>query len=377
MEKVFDVIVVGGGSMGAAAAYYLAKANQRVAVIDRETVPNDQGSHHGQTRMLRFGYSEGESYVPLVQSAYRLWRELERESGQTLYIHTGALLMGEEGSDFIDKVMFSSTTHDLPHEWMSANEIMTRWPGLNLPENYVGVLDTMAGFLLSEECVRVYKELAENHGAIFYEQEQVMEINADENQVQVTTAHHTLQASRLVVTAGAWTHELLPTAQLPIKPVRKTFGWFQPKQEGLYESTHFPCVVFDTTFGLYYGFPDYQGKGFKLGRHDGGQKTTPDQLNRTFGAHIEDERELRQLLNEFVPEAAGSLVKGGVCIYDQSPDEDFILDRHPTHSHIIFAGGFSGHGFKFASVVGKILSEMALDQPLSHSIDSFKLSRFK
>ena len=377
MEYEYDVIVVGGGSMGVAAAYYLAKANQRVAVIDRETVPNEKGSHHGQTRMLRFGYSEGQSYVPLVKCAYELWRELEQESKRTLYIQSGALLMGREGSNFIDEVLHSSTTHDLPHEVLTSEEIMTRWPEIKLTKEYMGVLDTLAGFLLSEECVRAYKELAQKHGAVFFENELVLDVDAKNDEVSVTSATHNFRAKKLIVTAGAWTHELLPQINMPIEPIRKTFAWFKPKRENLYNDSQFPCVVFDTSFGLYYGFPDYKGAGFKLGRHDGGQLTTPDQLNRTFGAYEEDESELRLLLDAYLPQASGELIRGGVCIYDQSPDEHFIVDWHPDHPHIMFAGGFSGHGFKFASVIGKLLSQMALEQPLLHPIDLFKLSRFR
>ncbi|TSB45458.1 N-methyl-L-tryptophan oxidase [Alkalicoccobacillus porphyridii] len=373
----FDVVIVGGGSMGAAAAYYLAKAKQRVAVIDRNTVPNDQGSHHGQTRMLRFGYSEGERYVPLVKSAYELWQELEQESNRTLYIQSGALLMGEEGSDFIREVLHSSTTHDLPHHVFTAKSIMKQWPGIQLPEQFVGVMDTRAGFLLSEQCVQAYKELAQANGAVFFEKEPVLKIDVQDKHVEVITDQQAVRASQLIVTAGAWTHQLLPSAQLPIEPIRKTFGWFEPTQDRLYSHSDFPCVVFDSPLGLYYAFPDYEGAGFKIGRHDGGQRTEPEQLNRLFGAFPEDEQDLRELMNTYVPQASGDLLKGGVCIYDQSPDEDFIIDRHPEHPHILIAGGFSGHGFKFASVVGKILSELALEQPLLHTIDSFKLSRFR
>lgn len=376
MKKSYDVVIVGGGSMGIAAAYYVARSGHSVAVLDRDTIPNETGSHHGQTRMMRFGYSEGESYVPLVKHAYALWRELEQESNRSLYVQTGALLMGSVGSDFFNEVLHSSTTHSLPHEVLSASDIEERWPEIKLPVTFNGVLDTLAGFLLSEECVQAYKELALELGVDIFEQDAVLNVNSVAEGVEVVTKQHSFHAGKVIMTAGAWTHKLLPEVEMPIQPIRKTIAWFEPKEENAFDSSSFPCVVFNTSFGLYYAFPDYEGAGFKIGRHDGGQLVEPAQLNRTFGAYEEDEPELRQLLDVHLPGAAGELKRGAVCIYDQSPDEDFIIDWHPSDQRIILAGGFSGHGFKFASVIGKILSEMALDQPLIHSIDSFKLSRF-
>ncbi|MEK4563651.1 N-methyl-L-tryptophan oxidase [Alkalihalobacillus sp. FSL R5-0424] len=377
MNQSYDVIIIGGGSMGIAAAYYVAKSGCKVAVLDRDTIPNETGSHHGQTRMMRFGYSEGESYVPLVKHAYELWRELEQQSNRSLYVQTGALLMGEEGSDFLNEVLHSSTTHSLPHEVLTASDIHDRWPEITLPETFKGVLDTLAGFFLSEECVQAYKELALKLGVDIFEGETVMHVNPVAEGIDVISEQRTLHAGKVIVTAGAWTHKLLPELKMPIQPIRKTIAWFEPKAENAFDSSSFPCVVFNTSFGLYYAFPDYKGAGFKIGRHDGGQLVEPEELNRTFGAYEEDEPELRQLLDVHVPKAAGTLKRGAVCIYDQSPDEDFIIDWHPTDERIILAGGFSGHGFKFASVIGKLLSEMALDQPLTHPIESFKLSRFR
>lgn len=362
--------------MGIAAAYYLAKQNKNVLVIDQFSIPNSYGSHHGHTRILRLGYGNGGQYVPLAVEALQLWRDLEEETGKKLYEKTGALSLGHPQSNFVKETIESSIMYNLEHETMNAKEMMTRWPGISTPENYVGCYDPESGFLLSEECILAYKEQALSLGVTIMENEKVNQLNVVGDEVTVETQSGTFTAAKLIVTAGAWIPELVKTIELPIQPVRKTIGWFKPTEDRLY-SDDFPCFVFDTeTDGHYYGFPDFDGSGVKLGRMDKGQDIDPDTVDRTFGIYEDDEGDIRSFLENYMPKAAGKLLDGKVCIFSNTPDSDFIVDLHPDHPNIVLAGGFSGHGFKFASVIGSILSELAIDGETSRDIPYLKLDRF-
>ncbi|WP_209124943.1 N-methyl-L-tryptophan oxidase [Alkalihalobacillus sp. BA299] len=377
IEKDYDVIVVGGGSMGTAASYFLAKQNLRVLLIDQHTIPNEYSSHHGQTRMLRFGYGQGEKYVSLVKSAYQLWKELEEKTNKKLYYQTGALMVGKPNSTFVEETLKSSINNDLPYESLSAKEIMERWPGITIPTDYIGSFDPLAGFLLSKECIATYKEQAVLLGVTVLEEEEVTSIDMAEEQITILTANGNYVSPKLVVTAGVWIPKLLVNTPLSIDVLRKPVGWFTPTIEGLYDMGQFPAVVFDSDIGHYYGFPNFEGTGYKVGRHDTGQPCDPNLVDRTFGAYKEDEGDLRSFLEMYLPQAAGELAHGGVCMYSLTPDSDFIIDFHPQFANVVIAGGFSGHGFKFASVVGSILSDLMVYGETPHDISSFNIQRFK
>ncbi|QCR32004.1 N-methyl-L-tryptophan oxidase [Lysinibacillus sp. SGAir0095] len=376
-EHAYDVAIIGGGTMGIATAYYLAKRNQKVLVIDQYSIPNLFGSHHGETRILRLGYGNGGTYVPLVKESLDLWKELENETGKTLFNQTGAISVGYPDSDFVKETIDSSIKYNLAYEELDAKGLMERWPGITVPEDYVACYDPHSGFLYSEECVLTYKEECEKLGVTILENQRVEDIQVSDVEVKViTAANDTLIARKAVVTAGAWIPKLLPELQLEIKPLRKTFGWFETSEEDLYGS-QFPCFVFDThNVGHYYGFPDYNGQGLKVGRMDLGEEVDPDELNRDFFSTPKEEEDLRSFLSRFLPQANGRLNDGKVCLFSMTPDEDFIIDFHPEHSNLIFAGGFSGHGFKFASAIGKTLSELAIEGKSEQDISFLRLNRF-
>ena len=373
----YDVMIVGGGTMGSAAAYFLSKQKLKVLVIDQFTIPNDRGSHHGHTRMLRLANGNGGRYVPLGIEALQLWRELEQETGKSLYKQTGALTVGFPGSEFVTETIESAVKFQMNHEVLSAAQIMERWPGISIPEDYYGCYDPEAGFLFSEEAIRTYKEQAIFYGATVLENEKVLEVNTVGDYCHVSTEKVVYQADKLIVTAGAWAKELLKPLDLPIQVIRKTIGWFKPNEEHIY-SEDFPVFVFDTkNDGHYYGFPDFDGSGVKLGRMDLGYETKADTLDREFGTYEDDEGDLRRFLEIYMPSAAGQLLDGKVSMFSNTPDHDFIIDFHPEHSNIVFAAGFSGHGFKFASVIGSMLAEMIVEGKTSRDISFLRLKRFK
>ncbi|MBM7570192.1 N-methyl-L-tryptophan oxidase [Aquibacillus albus] len=376
LEKKYDVIVLGGGSMGTAAAYYLAKENKKVMVIDQFSIPNHYGSHHGHTRMLRLGNGNGGKYVPFGKESLRLWKELEEISGKTLFNQLGALTVGHRQSTFVKEAIKSSINHDVVYEEMDAKMIMDRWPGIKIPDDYYGCFDPESGFLFSEECIQTYKEEAMKLGADVIENQPVVDLEMNDDQIILFTANGQYTASKLVVTAGAWLPKLLPSMSIPIKPLRKTIGWFKPTVEKLY-SEDFPCFIFDTnTIGHYYGFPDFDGGGVKLGRMDLGYDCDPDTLNRDFGAYEDDEYDIRNFLEHFLPGASGELLKGATSMFSMTPDADFIVDVHPEYENVCVAGGFSGHGFKFASVIGKILTDLSIRGETEYDISFLRLNRF-
>lgn len=373
---MYDVIVVGGGSMGTAAAYYLSKQKLRVLVIDQFSIPNLYGSHHGHTRILRLGYGNGGKYVPLAKESLELWRDLERETGKTLYTKTGALSVGYPDSNFVKESIDSSIKYNLEYEKMNAKMIMERWPGIQIPSHYIGCYDPESGFLFSEECIMTYKEQSIAQGVTILEHDKVNNIVIEENIVEVTASSGSYTSPKLVITAGAWITELLKDLNLPIQPVRKTIGWFQPMKDNLY-SKDFPVFVFDTeSDGHYYGFPDFDDSGVKLGRMDKGYNVDPNTINREFGSYEDDEGDIRKFLEKYMPEAAGLLLDGKVSMFSNTPDSDFIVDLHPEFSNVVFAGGFSGHGFKFASAIGNILSDLTLHGKTNHDISYLSLNRF-
>ncbi|MED1794787.1 N-methyl-L-tryptophan oxidase [Brevibacillus nitrificans] len=374
----YEVIIVGAGSMGMAAGYYLAKQGVRTLLLDTYDPPHTMGSHHGDTRIIRHAYGEGKQYVPLALRALQLWQELEAVSGTKLFEQTGVLSAGPLEDSFLQEIRESAETYSLPLEVLRASEVNERWPGISLPDHYYACLETSSGVLYSEKCISAYREHAIAAGATLLTHTPVTAIQPDGDGVIVHTEAHTYRAGKLLLSAGAWNPALLSSLglSLPLSPTRKTVAWFG-SEEDLYSADKFPAFIFklaDET--SYYGFPSIDQAGVKIGRHDGGVEIDPDRLERTFGALLSDEGDVRSFLETYMPQAAGALRQGRVCIYTMTPDEHFIIDRHPEYSQIVIAAGFSGHGFKFASAVGEAASELLTQGKSTHDLSMFSLQRF-
>ncbi|KPN95146.1 N-methyl-L-tryptophan oxidase [Lysinibacillus sp. ZYM-1] len=370
---VYDVIIVGAGSMGMAAGYYLAKAGKSVLMLDAFDPPHEDGSHHGDTRIIRYAYGEGASYVPFVKRAGELWQELESLTDENLFLQTGVVNIGEPTCDFIQNVKTSAALYELALEYYTSVEAMKKWPGLTLPANLVACFEPTAGILRVEACIRAYKKLALETGARLQTNEKVVGIQTGEI-VQVQTGSQVYEAKHLIVTAGAWATELLETLDisLPVTPTRKTFAWFEADEQ-LYSDLIFPAYCFEFADSSYYGFPSIDGAGLKLGRHDGGEEINPNVPLRPFDDM--DSVDLQNFIEQFMPQH-GPLKYGKTCKYSMTPDEDFIIDFLPTHQNIVIAAGFSGHGFKFSSAVGEVLAELTLNGECKQDLTRFQLSRF-
>ncbi|MDN7247378.1 N-methyl-L-tryptophan oxidase [Planococcus shenhongbingii] len=373
----YDVIIVGAGSMGMAAGYYLAKKGKRILLLDSYDPPHTEGSHHGETRIIRHAYGEGESYVAMALRAQALWNELQKLSDEELFINTGVINIAQPDSRFIQNVIKSAEKYSLNVEQLSAEEINQRWEGFQVPEGYIGCYELDSGVLMSENCIRAFKKEAIKHGAVLKAHAAVTSISIFDEHVQVATAGESFTADSLILTPGAAARKLLPLIglELPLQELRNTFSWFET-DESIYPANRFPAFTFELPTEMYYGFPSINGAGVKIGRHDGGRPRDMRKPPEEFGAHPQDQQDVSRFANRYMSKV-GQHVSGQPCTYTNTPDEDFIIDKHPDYDHVILACGFSGHGFKFSSAVGEILSELATENRQSAlDISPFTINRF-
>lgn len=375
MEQSFDVIVIGLGGMGSAAAAHLAKRGQRVLGLEQFGRLHANGSSHGQSRIIREAYFEALEYVPLLRRSYALWRELEAESGDAdLLTITGGLNIGTSDSEFVTGSLASAELHGLECEYLNHREVTDRFPDFNLTDDLVAVYEPNAGFLKPEECIGAHLEVAARHGAELRFDEIVTSWTPDGDGVRIGTAAGSYSANRLVIAAGPWAGRMLADLGLPLTVRRIVNAHFEPSSPELYAPDRCPVYLFQVPEGDYYGFPALFGNGVKIGRHDGGEITSPQTIRRDIDAA--EIAMLREVLARYLPGAVGPVVHSLTCMYTDTPDAHFILDRHPTLHQIVYGCGFSGHGFKFASVIGEVLADLALDGASRHDIDFLSASRF-
>ena len=374
-KRHFDVIVVGVGGMGSATTYHLAQRGARVLGLEQFGIPHEQGSSHGHTRIIRQAYYEHPSYVPLLLRAYELWQELETAVDEQLLFITGILNIGAPGTFNFEGAWRSAQDHDLPHEVLSADDVNRRYPACRLPEEMRALYEPLGGFLPPERCIVAHVEQAMAAGAEVHGHEAVTDWRSDGDGVRVTTTRDTYSAGRLVLTAGAWVGKLLAELRLPLQVERQVLGWFQPEEPELFRVGRLPVLGLVGDEGYAYGTPVYGVPGFKIGKyHHRGEVVDPNTVTRTFDA--EDEEVLRAFLRRYFPLADGPIMQFKVCMFTNTPDEHFILDRHPEWPQVCLASACSGHGFKMTSVVGEIMADLALDGETRHDIDLFRLARF-
>jgi sarcosine oxidase len=360
MTSSYEAIIVGLGAMGGAAAYHLARRGWKVLGFDRFRPPHAQGSSHGETRIIREAYFEHPVYVPMVQRAFELWAELEQRSRAVLYRRTGGLMIGAPESELVTGALRSAREHRLAHELVDADEIRDRFPALQPADDMVGVFEARAGILFPERCVAMHVELAREAGAELTFDEPVLRWAARGSGVRVFTHRGEYRAQHLIATAGSWVSSLFPGLALPFAIERQTLYWFEAQGAAdLFDPKRCPIHLwqFDGRH-FFYGFPEL-GQGVKVARHHDGQATTPDLVDRDVSANeVED---IRDLVRRFLPRADGPLRNSAVCLYTNTPDEHFWIDRHPAHPQVLIVSPCSGHGFKFASVIGEIIADLLVD----------------
>lgn len=372
----FGVIVVGVGTMGSAACFQLARRGVRVLGLERFDIPHGMGSAHGFSRMIRLAYFEHPDYVPLLRRSYALWKELAAELGRDVIHITGGLMIGPPGAEVLEGSLRSVRRYELPHELLNAAEAMKRFPQFKLPEDYRVLHDHMAGLLLPERAVAGYAELALRSGAELHGQEQVTSWEASNHGVVVRSTKATYRADTVIFCGGAWTDKLVRDLGVPLTVTRQPLAWVWPKSPELFDLGKFPVWIMEHRDGSnHYGFPMLpDNPGLKLASHKRSAPTDAETLDRSI--HDSDEQAVRGVLSDFIPAANGPLLSLRICMYTNSPDHQFIIDRHPMHPNVIIACGFSGHGFKCASGIGEVLAELAVDGRSSLPVEFLGLKRF-
>ncbi len=371
----YDVIVAGVGGMGSATAYHLAARGLRVLGLERYDIPHEMGSSHGHTRVIRLAYFEHPSYVPLLRRAYALWRDLESRAGEQLLTITGSIDAGPPGARIFEGSREACEMHGLEHEILTSAELSARFPGYRLPPETRAVLQPDGGFLTPERCIVAYVTLAQSLGAEIRTRDAITSWEATGDGVRVSSDRAVYEADRLVVTAGAWAGKLVAELGATVTPERQVLGWFQPRDPALFQPSTFPVFNLSVDEGHFYGLPIHGAPGVKVGRyHHLEEACDPDAVDRE--CHPRDEEVLRSFVERYLPAGAGPTMALKACLFSNTPDEHFILDRHPEYAQVAIAAGFSGHGFKFCSVVGEIMADLTERGETSHDIGMFRLQRF-
>jgi len=372
----YDAIVLGAGGVGSAAMYQLARRGLRVLGIDRFAPPHDRGSSHGQTRIIRQAYFEHPDYVPLLLESYRLWAELEQHTGRQLLIKTGLLEVGPADGIVVPGVLAATRRHGLAVESLSPTAAQERWPALYVPDDMVAVFEPQAGALRVEQCVRAHLVAAQEAGADLRVGVDILGWSFEGDSVNVETTAGRFSAARLIVTAGAWAGRLLADLDLKLEVRRKAMLWYPESDSMTRADAGFPCFLYELPNGVFYGMPSIDGAGVKVAEHSGGE-SVDDPLHVDRSLRERDLKPVEAFLRTHLPTVLPACRDHAICLYTMSPDEHFVVDRHPAHPQVVFAAGLSGHGFKFAPVLGAALADLAINGRTDRPVDFLSLSRFE
>jgi sarcosine oxidase len=397
----YDHIIIGVGSMGSAACYHLARRGKSVLGLEQFTIPHDLGSHAGETRIIRKAYFEHPDYIPLLIRAYENWEELMERSGRQLFHKTGLFYAAPKGHELISNIKRSAALYNITLE--------TKRPSaFALPADYESLFEPDAGFVEPENTIKTFVHHAIESGAEIHEREQVLgwsleqvddigAVSSEQNTVSATQRNEELAVSskksfvivrtniaeyrcrKLIITAGAWSAKMIPGIDKHLKVTRQVLAWLKPAEPEQFTEEKFPCwlIATENSDGAYYGFPiipSHPG-GLKLAYHYPGEGTEADQVDRQVNAA--DTENLRSFAQQFLPQGSGEIESTKVCLYSNSPDENFVIDNLPgMEEHVCVAWGFSGHGFKFVPVVGEILADLAMYHRTALDIGFLSAKRF-
>ena len=383
LNNSFDVIVIGVGSMGSATSYYLAKRGYKVLGLEQFDISHEFGSHAGQSRIIRKAYFEHPGYVPLLERAYENWEALEWETGKQVYYKTGLLYAGNPNNEMIKGVERSAGLYNIDLDQMNIAAAADQFPQFKFPEDFEILLEPEAGFITPEKAIRLYASQAKKNGAAIHSNEKVIDWKKDKNIILLKTDKQTYQCDKLIITAGAWAGKMIPGLADKIKVTRQFVAWIKTKNDDQFELNKFPCWMIsdDEKHGCYYGFPLLDTEkfgepaGLKLAHHFPNEVTDPDKVDRLTTE--KDIQNLNYCLNKYLPGVFDSILHTKICLYANSPDENFIIDKLPGYEeNVSIACGFSGHGFKFASVVGEILADLAIEGRSDLPIEFLNAKRF-
>lgn len=371
------------GSMGSAACYFLSKRGYKVLGLEQFDVSHEFGSHAGQSRIIRKAYFEHPDYVPLLERAYKNWKALEWETGKQVYFKTGLLYAGNPNNQIIRGVEESAALYKIDLDQLNSVAATDQFPQFKFPDGFEILFEPEAGFITPEKAIRLYANEAKKNGAIIQSNEKAIEWKKNGDGVIINTDKDSYQCNNLIITAGAWAGKMIPGFNEKIKVTRQSVAWIKTKNDEQFGLNNFPCWMIgdDIKHGCFYGFPLLDTKrfgepaGLKLAHHYPDQVTDPDNVNRQTTE--EDLKNVKYCLDRYLPGVFDSVLSTKICLYANSPDENFIIDKLPGfEDNVSVACGFSGHGFKFASVVGEILADLATEGRTSLPIEFLNAKRF-
>ncbi len=370
----FDVAIIGGGTMGSAAAWALAKQGLRPVVLEQFSVVHDRGSHSGDTRIFRHAYAESPDYVPLVLRADELWQDLMAATGELVLNRCGGLELSAPGYRHARSAREAADIHNLSYEWLSPADARSRWPQIAIPDDWDVLYSDASGFVNIEPAIRGMMTLAEQAGAVVKAGTPVTAWGNDGDHIWIDSPSGRVEAQAAIITAGAWAGRALQDLGLPLHVRRKTLWWQRLRHPEQFTPEKLPVFISDSDIGGIYGFPCVDGASLKIANHLEGDVVDPDTVDRT--THEGENADVLALAAQLFPDVTSEVVKSAVCLYMMTPDTDFILDRHPDLPNVAIGAGFSGHGFKFAPAIGEVLANLVTDSTYQTQ-GRFQLSRFE
>ncbi len=384
MNKQFDYIVIGVGSMGSSTCYHLAKSGVTVLGIEQFELAHEKGAHSGQSRIVRKAYFEHPDYIPLLERAYQNWREIEKVSGNKMYHETGIFYGAPKGHVIIGNIRSAAAQYHIPLMDSKKGDQLEISALFEMPADYEWIYEPQAGFVETDKAILTYVDEAQKLGAEIHINEKVLGWEVNDEAVVVNTSKGTYTCKKVIVTAGPWSAKLMPTTNDQLTITRQTLMWIKPNVDELFYTPGFPCwfMIDNNQPGAYYGFPiteikdDKNPIGFKFAYHYPGKETDPDQVDREITE--EDKEPLLNFIDKYMPKAKGQVLGVKTCLYSNSQDEHFVIDSLPeTKGRVCFARGFSGHGFKFVSVIGEIMADLALNGKSDLPIEFLRANRFE
>jgi monomeric sarcosine oxidase len=375
-DRTADILIVGAGVIGCAAAYQLAKDGARVLLFDQFAVGHNRGSSHGPSRIIRLAY-DSLDYVALARASYTLWRELEAASGARLLTPTGGLDVGTPDALALDEIRATYLVAGVPFEELDRAAISARFPQFKLPEGTVGLYQADYSLLAADRCVATLADQARRYGAIIREREPARAIQATSGGVELRTDQGIYSADRLILSAGSWMRPLLRQLDLdlPLTVLKEQVAFFRAHDPESFMPGRLPLLIhrFPKTTSLGSVFPIFDHAGVKVMIDRTGPEVAPDDLDRSIDTPLL--ARLHAYATELLPGLTGEIIEAVSCRYTMTPDEHFIIDRHPAHPQIVIASPCSGHGFKFGAVIGRILADLALRGATAYDIARFRLDR--
>lgn len=384
MDHTYDIIIVGAGAMGSAAAYHLAKSGRRVLLLEQFEIDHQYGSSHGQSRIIRYSYDH-DIYVRLARNTYPMWRNLEAEADETLHLKTGGLDFGAADDPRLLETIRTVQRAGIPHELLSPREAEARFPHFRFADDFTILYQPDSGVLKASNCVLAHLRVAQRYGADVLANTPVTGFTIHTDSVEVRTDHALYRAGALIITAGGWARQLLAATglNLPLQVMRCQEVYFQPTGPGVnpaaYDASRMPVYIYHTSaYGpfLLYGLPSVDKSGVKTGFHGGPTYQHPEQIDYTpdTGEVID---QIRSATRRYLPAIGdGPLLKARACLYTMTPDEHFIIDTHPAYPHVAVGSPCSGHGFKFSTLIGKILGDLVTQGSTDQDISLFGVQRF-